>query len=56
MLLGGADPDSVAKLCRSAYSWLDISASVSDYSAWMVDEASVVAALVRLSAIYSHLG
>jgi hypothetical protein len=41
---------------RSAYSWLDISASLSDFSAWMVDEASVVAALSRLSAIYSHLG
>ena len=41
---------------RSAYSWLDISASLSDFSAWMVDEASVVAALCRLSAIYSHLG
>lgn len=51
----------LADLCalllrRSAYSWLDISASLSDFSAWMVDEASVVAALSRLSAIYSHLG
>ena len=34
----------------------DIKASLADYAGMMVDEESVVCALVRLSAIYSHLG
>jgi hypothetical protein len=54
--LDSLELDRLHSQLRSAYSWLDISASIADFGGIMVDEESVVAALVRLSAIYSHLG
>lgn len=54
--LDALELDRLQAQLRSAYSWLDIYTSLDESSAWMVDEASVVAALFRLSSIYSHLG
>lgn len=55
--LDSLEMDRLHTQLRSAYSWLDISASVDEFRQYpMVDEESIVAALSRLGTIYQHLG